>query len=171
MNKRDHIQGPVEAAVELVEYGDYECPQCQAAHPVVKLIQAEFGDDLCFAYRHFPLLDIHPLAMPAAEAAEAAGAQGRFWQMHELLFQNSPDLDPANLIEIASGLGLDIERFDEDLVKQHHVRRIRDDIESGKMSGAHGTPTFFINGMKYEGGFDWESLLPALQAVDRLMAR
>jgi len=112
LGKRDHTQGPLDAAVELIEYGDYECPYCKAAFPVVKLIQKQFGNDLCFAYRHFPLVQVHPLAIGAAEAAESAGAQGRFWQMHDLLFEYSPRLEIPDLVAMAAALGLDLKRFE-----------------------------------------------------------
>ena len=163
LSERDHIQGLVGAPVELVEYGDYECPHCKAAFPAVKLIQAEFGDDLCFAYRHFPLMEIHPHAEPAAEAAEAAGAQQHFWKMHDLLFANSPNLDGAHLLRFAIELNLDIDRFASDVSGHRYLPRIREDMESGVTSGVRGTPTFFINGIKHEGGYELETLLEAVR--------
>ena len=168
LTARDHIQGPRDATVELVEYGDYECPHCKAAYPVVKLIQAEFDTNLRFAYRHFPLIEIHPLAEPAAEAAEAAGAQGKFWQMHDLLFQYSPWLEAANLLAIAAEIDLDIQRFGDELATHRHLPRVRDDVESGATSGVRGTPTFFVNGVRHQGGYDFESLREALFATQHV---
>ena len=168
LTARDHIQGPHDATVELVEYGDYECPHCKAAYHVVKLIRAEFDTNLRFAYRHFPLIEIHPLAEPAAEAAEAAGAQGKFWQMHSMLFQYSPRLEPAELLAIAAEIDLDTKRFRDDLATRRHVPRVREDIESGVTSGVHGTPTFFVNGVQYQGGYDFESLRDALLAMQHV---
>ena len=168
LGKRDHTQGPLDAAVELIEYGDYECPYCKAAFPVVKLIQKQFGNDLCFAYRHFPLVQVHPLAIGAAEAAESAGAQGRFWQMHDLLFEYSPRLEIPDLVAMAAALGLDLKRFEADLAGHRYVRRIREDMNTALNSGARGTPTFFIDGIRHEGGFDFESLASALLAAQRV---
>jgi protein-disulfide isomerase len=168
LSDRDHIQGSLDAEVELVEYGDYECPHCTAAFPVVKQIQAEFGDDLCFAYRHFPLVEIHQYAEPAAEAAEAAGAQRRFWQMHDLLFENSPELDGAHLLMFANTLRLDTDRFIRDVAGHGYLPRIREDIESGVASGVRGTPTFFINGVRHQGGYDLETMREALQLARRV---
>jgi protein-disulfide isomerase len=162
ISKRDHVQGPLDAAVQLVEYGDYECPYCKAAFPVVKQIQVQLGSDLCFAFRHFPLFEIHPHAMGAAEAAESAAVQGRFWQMHDMLYENSPRLDAPDLTAFAAALGLELKRFANDLARHRYLPRIREDIESALNSSARGTPTFFINGIRHEGGYDMESLLPAL---------
>ncbi len=168
LTARDHIQGPRDATLELVEYGDYQCPHCKAAHPVVKLIQAEFDTNLRFAYRHFPLIEIHPLAEPAAEAAEAAGAQGKFWRMHDLLFRYSPQLEPADLLAIAAEIDLDIRRFGDDLATRRHMPRVREDIESGETSGVRGTPTFFVNGVQHRGGYDFESLRDPLLATQHV---
>ncbi len=164
LTARDHILGPRDAALELVEYGDYECPHCKAANPVGKVLLAEFDTNLRFAYRHFPLIEIHPFAEPAAEAAEAAGAQGKYWQMHDLLFQHSPRLDAANLLAIAAEIDLDSERFRDDLATHRQLPHVRADIESGTASGVRGTPTFFVNGVRHQGGYDLESLREALLA-------
>jgi len=165
VSDRDHVQGFVGAPVTLVEYGDYECPHCTAAYPFVKVVQAEFVDDLCFAYRHFPLIQIHPYAEPAAEAAEAAGAQDRFWEMHDELFQHSPDLDYPHLSAYAELIGLDVGRFRRDLRSHHYQPRIIDDLESGLQSGVKGTPTFFINGIRHQGGYDLPSLVAAIKVA------
>ena len=168
LTTRDHIQGPRDAELELVEYGDYECPHCKAACSVVNLIQAEFDTNLRFAYRHFPLIEIHPFAEPAAEAAEAAGAQGKFWQMHDLLFQYSPRLEPADLLAIAAEINLGVRRFGDELATRRHMPRVREDIESGATAGVHGTPTFFVNGVQHRGGYDFESLREALLATQHV---
>jgi protein-disulfide isomerase len=168
LSNRDHIQGSTDAELQLLEYGDYQCPYCKAAFPVVKSLQAEFADDLCFAFRHFPLIEVHPYAEPAAEAAEAAGAQNRFWVMHDLLFQNSPNLDGPHLLSFATAIGLDIDRFARDVAGHRFLPRIREDIESGVASGVRGTPTFFINGIRHEGSFDLETMREAVRLAERV---
>jgi protein-disulfide isomerase len=160
VSERDHRQGRLDAPLLLVEYGDFECPDCKAAYPVVQALRAQLGADLCFVYRHFPLAK-HPFAQPAAEAAEAAGAQGLFWEMHRSLFEHSPDLD--DLPQFAAGVGADVGRFTRELHDQRYRRRVDDDRESGTASGVQGTPAFFINGERYEGGHDLESLVDALR--------
>lgn len=162
---RDHIQGPSNAALVLVEFGDYQCPHCRAVYPVVKAIQRELEDRLCFVYRHFPLVEIHPHALLAAEAAEAAGAQGRFWQMHNLLFRNSPELASEDLRSYAADIGLDVREFVESVRARRHLPRVEQDIESALGSGARGTPAFFINGVRHEGGYDLASLREALHVT------
>lgn len=149
----DHARGPDDAPVTLVEYGDYECPHCGAAHPVVQLALRQLGDQLRFVYRHFPLAEIHPNAEPAAEAAEAAGAQGRFWEMHDALFEHQHALQPRNLAALAMALELDAERLTRELLAHTHLDAVREDFLSGVRSGVNGTPTFFINGARYDG--DW----------------
>jgi protein-disulfide isomerase len=145
--------------VTLLEYGDYECPFCGAAHPVVDQVLQIVGDDMCFAYRHFPLTRIHPHAQQAAEAAEAAGAQGRFWPMHDLLFANQDRLAIGDLVGYAAALGLDVGRFALELDNHVHAPRVREDFLSGVRSGVNQTPTFFVNGVRHNGGYDLESLL------------
>jgi protein-disulfide isomerase len=147
-----------------VEYGDYQCPYCGAAHPIVKALQRRLGDTMRFAFRHFPLATIHEYAEGAAEAAEAAGAQGKFWPMHDMLFENQPNLDFDSLIAYATELGLDTERFALELENQVHAPHVREDFISGIRSGVNGTPTFFINGVRHEGSFDFQSMLEAIQA-------
>jgi protein-disulfide isomerase len=161
VSERDHIRGPLDAALTLLEYGDYECPHCTAAYQVVKAIQEEMGDELCFAYRHFPLIEIHP----QAEAAEAAGARGLFWEMHAMLYENSPNLGVRELVLYAEGIGLDADRFVNELRAHRYLPRIQADIESGLRSGVKGTPTFFINGVRHRGGYDLQSLLEALRVA------
>jgi protein-disulfide isomerase len=165
VNEHDHMQGHLDAEYVLVEYGDFECPHCAAAYPVVKALQAGLGERLCFVYRHFPLIQIHPHAEQAAEAAEAAGAQNHFWKMHDTLFENSPELDYPHLMAYAQMTGLDVARFAQDLINRRYLLRVREDMNSGVRSGVKGTPTFFINGVCHRGGYDLESLMEALQVA------
>jgi len=160
---RDHIRGAVDAPVTLVEYGDYECPYCGAAHPIVNAVQDAMGDTLRFVFRHFPLMTVHPHAEPAAEAAEAAGSQRKFWTMHDMLYENQQELDPPYLLAYAEAVGLDIARFTRELAAHVHAAKVRDDFMSGVRSGVNGTPTFFINGVRHDGAWDFESLLAAVQ--------
>jgi protein-disulfide isomerase len=162
VSQRDHIQGSLDAPMTLVEYGDYQCPYCGAAYPIVKEVQRALGDRLAFVFRHFPLVSAHPYALIAAEAAEAAGAQGQFWPMHDRLYEHQNELDPLSLEKHAAVLGLDLERFVEDLATHRHVPRIREDLASGARSGVNGTPTFFVNGARHEGAYDAASLIAAL---------
>jgi protein-disulfide isomerase len=166
VSERDHIRGPAVgvAAATLVEYGDYECPFCRAASLSVKHL-LQLVDDLAFVYRHFPLSQIHPHAFQAAEAAEAAGAQGRFWEMHDLLFANQERLEFGDLLGYARMLDLDLERFASELATHAHEGRIREDVMSGIRSGVNGTPTFFVNGVRHNGGYDVPSLLNGLNAA------
>jgi protein-disulfide isomerase len=161
LSDRDHVQGSATAAVTLVEYGDYECPFCGAAAPPVRQVQQIVGD-LRFGYRHFPLTQIHPQAFQAAEAAEAAGAQGSFWEMHDLLFAHQDALELQDLFVYARALGLDLERFASDLANNTHAARVREDVLSGIRSGVNGTPTFFINDVRHNGGYDVQSLLAGI---------
>jgi protein-disulfide isomerase len=167
---RDHIRGPLDAPVSLVEYGDYECPYCGAAKPIVDEIQARMGDELQFVFRHFPITTVHAHAEEAAEAAEAAGAQGRFWDMHEVLFENQEQLAPQYLRAYAGALGLDTERFDRELAEHVHADHVREDFMSGVRSGVNGTPTFFINGVRHDGSYELPDLLAALQRAARARA-
>ena len=163
VGERDHIQGPAGAAVTLVEYGDYECPHCGRAYPIVKAIQQQMGPRLRFVYRNFPLRESHPHAEQAAEAAEAAAAQGKFWEMHDRLFERQFALDGEYLIEYAGDLGLDVGRFRKELGEGVYEPRVREDFRSGVTSGVNGTPTFFINGVRHDDSWDLEPLLAALE--------
>src|SRR5258705_3899159 len=163
VGERGHILGPEDAPVTLVEYGDYECPYCGAAHVILKEIRKVMGDDLQYVFRHFPLTQIHPHAEAAAEAAEAAGAQGHFWEMHDLLFANEQTVDPWHLVEFAERLGLDTMRFTRELQTHAHHERVREDFASGVRSGVNGTPGFFINGYRYDGSWEFGPLLEALE--------
>ena len=162
--KRDHFQGSAEAPIKLLEYGDYECPFCGDAHAVVKEIQRRLGDDLLFAFRNFPLNNIHPHAEHAAEAAEAAGAQGNFWGMHDRLFENQSELDDEDLAVYATDLSLDATRLVREIGAGVYAPRIREDFKSGVRAGVNGTPTFFINGERYDGSRDLKEMLNALTA-------
>jgi len=159
---RDHIQGPIDAPIKLLEYGDYECSFCGQADPVAKAVQKRLGKRLCFAFRNFPLANSHPHAERAAEAAEAASAQGRFWEMHDLLFENQDALENEDLKRYALTLGLDAERLMNEVLAGAHTARVREDFRSGARNGVNGTPTFFINGVRYEGIPEVEALLAAL---------
>lgn len=160
---RDHIQGPADAAVTLLEYGDYECPYCGAAYPIVKQVQEAMGDRLRFVFRNFPITTSHPHAELAAEAAEAAAAQGQFWPMHDLLYENQTHLEADDLAGYAERLGLDVARFRRELDDHVYAPRVREDFMSGVRSGVNGTPTFYIDGIRYEGSYDAGPLLEALQ--------
>ena len=162
---RDHIQGPAEAAVTLVEYGDYECPYCGAAYPIVKEVQARMGDRLRFVFRNFPITTSHPHAEQAAESAEAAAAQDRFWEMHDVLYENQRHLEDEDLRTYAEQLGLDVERFGKELAEHAHAARVREDFMSGVRSGVNGTPTFYINGLRHDDSYELETLLDALEAA------
>jgi len=153
VGERDHIAGPDDAPVTLVEYGDYECPYCGMAHPVVKRAQRELGNQLRFVFRNFPLAEAHPHAQTAAQAAEAAGAQGRFWEMHDMIFEHQDALEVKDLLGYAASLGLDAEKIARDLEAGTYVKRVREEFRSGVKSGVNGTPTFFVNGARYDGSW------------------
>lgn len=163
VGERDHAQGPENAPVTLVEYGDYECPYCGDAYVVVKQLQEQMGGKLRFVFRNFPLTQMHPHAAHAAESAEIAGAQGKFWEMHDALYEHQKALDDRRLTQYAQSLGLDAQKFEQELAAGAQTERVREDFLSGVRSGVNGTPTFFINGLRYEGDFDADSLLTTLQ--------
>jgi protein-disulfide isomerase len=163
--ERDHIYGSADALTKLLEYGDYECPFCGEAYAIVKEIQRRLGDDLLFAFRNFPLTNIHPHSEHAAEAAEAAGAQGTFWGMHDILFENQTALDDEDLAAYAAELGLDETRLTREVTSTAYARRIREDFRDGVRAGVNGTPTLFINGERYDGVRDLKHLLNALTAM------
>lgn len=162
--RRDHIQGSADAPVTLMEYGDYQCPFCGAAYPIVKQIQQRFGENLRFVFRNFPLAQIHPYAEVAAEAAEAAGAQNKFWEMHDYLYEHQDALALPQLIAGAALLRLDVERFTDDLRQHAYAERVREDFLSGVRAGVNGTPTFFINGVRHDGSWDFGTLSEAINA-------
>jgi protein-disulfide isomerase len=162
--ERDHISGSADGSIRLLEYGDYECPFCGEVRPIIKEIQRRLGNNLLFAFRNFPLTNIHPHSEHAAEAAEAAGAQGNFWGMHATLFENQGALEDEDLAEYAVELGLDEKRLIREVTSSVYAPRIREDFKSGVRAGVNGTPTFFINGERYDGARDLKHLLNALIA-------
>ena len=162
VTERDHVLGPANARVTLVEYADFECPHCGAVYPLVQAARKAFGGNLRFVFRHFPLRSSHPHALAAAKAVEAAGEQGRFWEMHDRLFQRQTELADADLRRHAGELGLDLERFERSLGARDHEVRIREDLASAAESGARGTPALFINDDLYQGPLERDELLAAL---------
>ncbi len=168
VGERDHASGSAEAPLTLVEYGDFECPYTRRARPVVERLGRDFGGRLRFVYRHFPLTQIHPHARHAAEAAEAAASQGRFWDMHDMLLDNQRHLDAADLVRYAAELGLDVARFERELSEHAHAGRVREDLESAMASGLTGTPAFFVNGVRHRGSYRFGDLLGAVEAAARV---
>ncbi|HEX6714734.1 MAG TPA: Na+/H+ antiporter NhaA [Thermoleophilaceae bacterium] len=161
----DHARGPDDAPVTLVEYGDFECPYCGRAEPILRELLSEVGGEVRFVFRHLPLTDVHEHAQLAAEATEAAGAQGRFWEMHDLLFDHQDALTGRDLMRYAEELGLDVDRFHKDLKRHEHAPRVARDVESAELSGVSGTPTFFVNGQRHHGAYDIETLTKAVKAA------
>jgi len=155
VSDNDNIEGNPKAPIELVEYGDYQCPHCGRAYPIIKDIQKRMGQKLKFVFRNFPLTEIHPDAFNAALAAEAAGQQNKFWEMHDIIFEHQRHLDTENILVYAKRIGLNMAEFSKDIQKDIFVTKVENDIESGIRSGVNGTPSFFVNGSKYNG--DWES--------------
>jgi protein-disulfide isomerase len=165
VSTKDHMQGPLTAPVILVEYGDYECPSCGEAYPILKEVKKRMGNRLCFVFRNFPLDKMHPHAFAAAVAAEAAGVQKKFWEMHDMLYENQQDLGAWALRDYAEKLRLDVGRFMDDVNSETYVHRVKHDFKTGMMSGVNGTPSLFINGKRYDGERDLESLLEVLQSI------
>ena len=165
VSERDHSQGPATAAVTLVQYGDYECPYTRQSTWVVQAMQQELGDQLRFIYRNFPLTEIHPHALQAALAAEAAAFEGKFWEMHDYIFHHQHTLAERDLAQFAEAVGLDRQRYTQDTAEQRGLPRIEEDVAGGERSGVQGTPTFFINGVMYRGSWEHDALLAALQAA------
>ena len=161
----DHILGPSHAAVTVVEYGDFECPNCKQAAPAVKLLLQRFNGRVRFIWRHFPLEGVHPHALPAALAAEAAGAQGKFWAMHDLLFENQAHLKLPQLRRYAQALELDLARYDIEMKEDYYLQRVREHIESGERSGVRGTPGFFVNGAIQDVSFGLQRLFDRVEAL------
>jgi protein-disulfide isomerase len=162
---RDHIRGPADAPVTLVEYGDYQCPYCGQAEPVIRELLDRFGTGLRYVFRHLPLADVHEHAQRAAEAAEAAAAQGRFWGLHDLLFRHQDALGTEDLIGYARELDLDVAEFTEQLRRGRSAPRVAQDVESADQSGVTGTPTFFANGRRHHGAFDLDSLTTLVRSA------
>jgi protein-disulfide isomerase len=167
VNHTDHIEGPANARVTLVEYGDFECPSCAQAYHAVNMLLKHFAGRLHFVFRHYPLREVHPHAELAAEAAEAAGAQGKFWQMHALLFDNQLHLKPNSLRQYAAKLELDLARFDFELEDHVYLQRIQEHVAGGRNSGLRGTPGFFVNGALLDVSFGFEPLQAAIDAALR----
>jgi protein-disulfide isomerase len=167
-SERDHIKGPSTAPLTLVEYGDYECPYCGQAYYVVKELEQLLGNLMRFVFRNYPLKNLHPNARHVAEAAEAGGAQDKFWEMHDCLFENQEALDDAHLLKYAAKIGLDLPQFRRDMAERRFAARVREDFLIGVRSGAGGAPAFFINGELYEGPYDLDSMLGSIErAVDK----
>jgi formate-nitrite transporter family protein len=165
----DHTRGPLDAPVQLVEYGDFQCPYCGATYPVLQKIIRQMGDRMCFAFRHFPLTEAHEYAMAAAEASEAASAQDKFWQMHDKIFSNQDELDVEHLYQFAQAMDLDMDEFDHAMVDRTFENKVHADFQSGVRSGVNGTPTLFINGVRYDGPIDLDSLLQALEEAYQIV--
>jgi protein-disulfide isomerase len=165
VSARDHTEGPADAPLTLVEYGDYQCPYCGAAYPVVKRLQKTLGKKLRFVFRNFPLTQAHPYALIAAETAEAAALQGKFWEMHDLLFEQQASLAPDIIPTWTERLGLDLEKLGNAISQGFVEERIKEDRQSGIRSGVNGTPTFFVNGTRFDGMPDYNSLLAALEST------
>lgn len=167
LSDRDHIQGPLHATIVLMKYGDYQCPQSGQAHLTIKAMQQRLGEQLCFIFRHFPQVHLHPQSQRAAETAEVAHAQGKFWEMHHLLFERQQNLTDADLVQYANHLGLDIPRFLQEFTEHLYAERVQEDIESGRSNGVEKTPTFFI-GVRHEGSQNLEQLLSAILQLNTI---
>jgi protein-disulfide isomerase len=165
IQRTDHSQGAEHAPVTVVEYGDFECPSCKSAAPAVKMLLGNFAEQVCFIFRHFPLEQPHPHALGAAEAAECAGAQGKFWEMHDLLFENQTHLKLKHLHGYAEQLGLDMARYTSEMDDHVYLQRIREHIEGGKRSHVRGTPGFFVNGTITDVSFGLHALFDATETA------
>jgi protein-disulfide isomerase len=161
----DHIEGDEKASITLLEYGDYECPHCGTAYPIVKRVQKHFGKQLRFVFRNFPLVQAHPHAQSAAEAAEFAAAHGKFWEMHDAIYENQRRLNTEVLLELAEGLGLPRQDLAKALKSQQYGDKVRADFMGGVRSGVNGTPTFFINNYRHDGPFDYEDLIAGIKEI------
>jgi len=153
INEKDHVQGNENAKIELIEYGDYECPYCGEAYPIIKKVQKELGNNLKFIFRNFPLVEMHPFALHAAIASEAAAEQGKFWEMHDILYENQKNLKDSDLIKYAEKIDLDVSKFEEDFNSNNIYQKIKEDFDSGVKNEIQGTPAFFINGKPFEGNW------------------
>ncbi len=162
LRKVEHVQGSPRAAVTLVEYGDYECPGCAEAYWIIRRLGGHLGNKMRFVFRHYAFARLHPHAELAGQAAEAAGAQGKFWPMHDLLFENWQALAWKDLLGYAERLDLDVERFTQELKSEIYLPRVRDDFKTGVQNGVYGTPGIFLNGVRHDGSYDFETLLEAM---------
>ena len=165
VSEQDHIKGDIHAPAVLVEYGDFQCPHCGAAFPIVNRIEEAYKKKLAFVFRHFPLAEAHPYAQAAAVASEAAANQGKFWQMHSLIFKNQNELGLEMLLALAESLKLDMKIFQHDFKDPKLFKKVEDQFESGIVSGVNGTPSFYINGVKYNDSYDYESLSGAIASI------
>ncbi len=165
ISAEDHARGPAGAPVTLLEYGDYECPHCGHAHSIVQRLEKHFAGKLRFVFRNFPLSNMHPHAEMAADAAEAAGAQGKFWEMHDMLFDNQEDLSEDAITDFAGELGLNMEKFSEALESHQYAARLKANFAGGVRNGVNGIPTFFINGARHDGGLEYEDLMKAIGSL------
>ncbi len=164
LNFTDHVLGPASATVIVIEYADFQCPYCRAAYPAVKILLEHFKNRVRFAFRHFPVVAMHPHAERAAESAETAGAQGKFWEMHDLLFENQLRLEDEFLRQYADQAKLDLPRYDQEMDMRQHLSLVHEQMDSGKQNGARGTPTFFVNGVIEDVSFGMEGLYKAIEA-------
>jgi Na+:H+ antiporter, NhaA family len=163
LGSRDHVDGPPDAPLELVMYGDFQCPFCNAAQPILRRVRDRLEGRLRFAFRQFPLTQVHPDAQRAAEASEAAAAQGAFWEMHDALYAARGELGLDSVLAAARSVGLDVERVRAELAAGAHAARVEEDVRSGRAAGVNGTPTFFVNGVRHHGGYDAQTLIAALE--------
>jgi Na+:H+ antiporter, NhaA family len=164
LDSTDHVRGPADAPLELIMYGDFQCPYCTAAQSILQRVRTRLDGELRFAFRHLPLHEVHPDAQRAAEAVEAAAAQGAFWEMYDALYSSGGRFAPAELDGLAAGLGLDVERFRAELIDGVHTARVGRDADAARAAGINGTPTFIVNGHRHAGSFDAGSLVEALRA-------
>ena len=165
ISSTDHTRGHEDAKITLIEYADFECPYCARAHQSLTALLPKYGKDVRLVYRHMPLTDMHPDAQPAAEASEAADAEGKFWEMHDALFEGQDDLSDAAIVAMASRIGFDVDKLQDALENSTYAQRVESDAAAGRKAGAHRTPTFFINGVQFDGDSDEESLDRALSAA------
>ena len=161
----DHVEGPDDAAITIVEYGDFQCPYCGQAYPIVKRLQSDFGGSLRLVFRNMPLTNVHPQAELAAETAEAVGLQGKFWPMHDVLFENQRDLSGPAILRYVEDVGADLSQVANTLHDGVVQKRVKDDVESGIRSGVNGTPTFFVNGERYDGSWDYDTFHAYLEEM------
>lgn len=172
VTQRDHVRGSLEAPVIVVEYGDYECPHCGRAYWVIKDLLGQLGDEVAFVFRNFPVTEAHPRAEAVAEALEAAGGQARFWEMHDRFYERQHQLENLDLEDHAQAVGLDMDLWREALQERAYRDRILEDLESGRKSGVTATPTFFINGVRHQGDYDFDTMFAAIrQAIDQQSVR
>lgn len=164
VTSEDHIQGNPKAPITLVEYGDYQCPYCGQAYPIVKQLQEYFGDQLCFVFRNFPLTEVHEYAKASACTAEFAGTYNKFWEMHDLLYENQENLDPEHIKQLVESLGLNTHQLENAMREGTFDRKIQKDFMGGVRSGVNGTPSFFINDHRFNGSYDYDSLVNAIEA-------